>query len=373
MAIRADFDKKLENWIAGGILDRATAEKLRAYEAVHAKPTRGLMVIAVSFGAIMLGAGILLFVAAHWDELSPGERISLVLAMVAVFHVTASFFGERWTALHRALHGVGTIALGGGIFLAGQIFNLQEHWPGGIMLWAVGALLGVLLLRDWVQSTLLALLAPAWIFSEWAERIRLDASSARLLAMGVAALALVYFTSVIDSQPTAFRSALRWIGGIQILPAFIILFVVRDYSSYPEYHSLGVRIFGYILFLGGAFVVSAVLQRRIDLWTAGMLAWTGVLCSLGAFTSIEIASYVWTVIGCIAFIFWGLAEHRTERINMGVAGFSITVMAFYFSSVMDKLDRSFALMLFGVFFLLGGWFLEKMRRQLVARVREAGA
>jgi uncharacterized membrane protein len=132
------------------------------------------------------------------------------------------------------------------------------------------------------------------------------------------------------------------------------------------------RIFGYALFLGGAFVASVLLHRRVDLWTAGMLAWTGVLAYLGTFTSIEIGSYAWTAIGCIAFVFWGLAEYRTECINMGVAGFSITVMAFYFSSIMDKLDRSFALMVFGVVFLVGGWFLEKMRRQLVARVREAG-
>lgn len=81
----------------------------------------------------MLGAGVLLFVAAHWDELSPTQRFLLVLTMVSGFHIAGGLLIDRLKPLGIALHAVGTIALGGGIFLAGQIFNLQEHWPGGIM------------------------------------------------------------------------------------------------------------------------------------------------------------------------------------------------------------------------------------------------
>ena len=57
----------------------------------------------------------------------------------------------RFRALGISLHAIGTVALGGGIYLAGQIFNLQEHWPGGILLWAIGAVLSWLVLRDWLQ------------------------------------------------------------------------------------------------------------------------------------------------------------------------------------------------------------------------------
>ena len=53
----------------------------------------------------------------------------------------------RWQiarpALSATLHACGTIGLGAGIFLSGQIFNLQEHWPGGLLLWAIGAWVGL--------------------------------------------------------------------------------------------------------------------------------------------------------------------------------------------------------------------------------------
>ena len=371
MPLRTDFEKKTEVWIAAGIIDLPTADKLRTYEAEHQKQSRWLTIIALSLGAVMLGAGILLFVAAHWDKLSPAYRFALVLAMVAVFHVAASFFSEQSAGLRSALHGLGTIALGAGIFLSAQIFNLQEHWPGGIMLWALGALLGYMVLRDWVQGALLAMLAPAWLFSEWAERTKHFISSDRLLFMGIAALAMVYFTAVFDSEPTTLRRTLRWIGGILLFPVFLFLFNARESYwgwGYSGYGSIGLRILGYALGLGGAFAVSIALRRRVDFWTAGLLLWTGGLSYLVAYSSLEVVTYLWAAIGCIAMIAWGLAEHRRERINMGVAGFAITVIGFYFSNVMDKLGRSFALMLFGILFLAGGWLLEKTRRQLVARM-----
>ena len=53
------------------------------------------------------------------------------------FHLGGAY-ADRVPALALTLHACGTAALGGGIFLAGQIFHLQEHWPGGLMLWARG-------------------------------------------------------------------------------------------------------------------------------------------------------------------------------------------------------------------------------------------
>ena len=53
---------------------------------------------------------------------------------------------------------------------------------------------------------------------------------------------------------------------------------------------------------------------------------------------------------------------------MGIVGFGLTILVFYFSRVMDKLNRSASLIGLGLLFLLLGWFLEKFRRRLVARV-----
>src|SRR5580704_588366 len=82
----------------------------------------------------------------------------------------------------------------------------------------------------------------------------------------------------------------------------------------------------------------------------------------------EIMPFVWCLVGSVGLIAWGLLEQRKERINFGVAGFGITILWFYFSSVMDKLGRSESLIGFGVIFLVGGWFLERARRKLVGQL-----
>ena len=56
-------------------------------------------------------------------------QFALVLSMVGVFHAAGAVSERRFPAMATALHTLGTIALGGGIYLAGQIFNLDEHWP----------------------------------------------------------------------------------------------------------------------------------------------------------------------------------------------------------------------------------------------------
>src|SRR5437867_59935 len=132
----ADWENRLENWVSASPIDASTAGRIRTYEAEHAA-TQGLrwpVLLALVFGGILLTAGILLFVAAHWDTLSPAARFALLVLMLAVLHVGAAFAAPRSEAFATVLHGIGTIALGAGISLAGQIFHLQVHWPSGILL-----------------------------------------------------------------------------------------------------------------------------------------------------------------------------------------------------------------------------------------------
>src|SRR5690242_19663611 len=132
-------EKNLEQWVAAGVLDAATASRIRAFEQSR-RSTEGLrwpVILALTLGGVLLCAGVLLFVAAHWDELSPASRFSLVLLLVAAFPVAGAFTAQRFPPLSVTFYAIGTVCVGAGVFLAAQIFNLQEHWPNGILLWAI--------------------------------------------------------------------------------------------------------------------------------------------------------------------------------------------------------------------------------------------
>ena len=128
---------------------------------------RWQVIVVLILGAILLGCGVALFVSAHWDKIGPLARLAVVFAMVSLFHLGGGWARERFQGLSTALHAVGTLSTGAAIALVGQIFNIQEHWPAAILMWAIAALAGWALLHDEAQQTLTLLLFPAWMLSEF--------------------------------------------------------------------------------------------------------------------------------------------------------------------------------------------------------------
>ena len=368
------WEGRLERWVEAGLLDAPAAERIRVWERSHGgppePPATGLrwpVRLALGLGGLLVGAGILLFVAAHWDAMTPGARFALVLGTVTGLHLLGAAAADRWRALGATLHACGTVALGGGIFLSGQIFNLQEHWPTGLLLWALGAGLAWLLLADWPQAMLTAVLTPAWLASEW------SVATARqhgepVLAAGLLLLSLVYLgtQSGADGSESPARRSLVWIGGLAVIPAAVLVVATpHAWQGLGDLPPICLAL-GATVGLGAPLGLAWLLHRSIPPALGGLAVWTAIGPILAAQRGV--VPYLWAAGLSLGLIGWGMLERRAERINLGVAGFALTVLVFYFSSVMDRLGRSASLVGLGLLFLGGGWALERTRRRLVASV-----
>ncbi len=374
-----DLESKLAAWRAAGLLDGVAVERIQAFELAQAPSTRlrWPVIVALVFGALMIGAGVLLFVAAHWDEMSPNARFATLLTKVAFFHAAGAFTRERSPRLSSALHGVGTAVLGAAIFLAAQVFNLQSHWPSGILMWAGGAVIGWLLLeRDWVQGAMAAILIPFWLGGEWSEATtqgwRSLNGADRIEAFGFLLLATTYLSARKGSDDSLLRKSLAWIGGLTLIP-FVFYSISTAEMNGWDFHRLGdlslsLSLLGWGVALTFPLGLSLLLRRGAAKWNLLTALWAW---GLGIMVGNELPVYGWCALGSVGLIAWGVMEARRERINLGMAGFAITLLAFYFSSVMDKLGRSLGLMGLGVLFLVGGWQLERLRRRLNAHIVES--
>ena len=374
----------LQRWTGAGVLDAATAERIRHYEAAEEHPAgmRWQVALALAFGGILLAAGISLFVAAHWDELAPLARFAVVLGMVTVLHVAAILVRDRFEKLAITLHGVGTMAAGAAVFLVGQIFNMQEHWPAGILLWALCALGGWALLGDQVQQSIAMLLLPAWILCEWGTRTdgyRGDSVFAmRMLVM----FATLYLTAFIGSKKRLVFGMLFAASAIALTISIVVL--ADSGSSWRGWEADGkmpllLTVIGWCciivvpLLAAWRLKASAIVPLAAVLLTALVLPHLFFMRENYGYQrpDMNVFGYFWVGVLACFFAWWGVRERSRALINYGIFAFAATVLWFYFSSVMDKLNRSFSLIFLGLIFLGGGWLLEKMRRQLLRQVKEA--
>jgi uncharacterized membrane protein len=341
------------------------------------------VILALVMGGILLGAGVLLFVAAHWDEVSPLVRLALVMAMLALFHVAGVVSRERFSGFATTMHALGTVSCGAAIALIGQIFNMQEHWPAAVMLWAICAAAGWWLLGDEFQQTLALLLVPAWLLCELGDHASVYNGADVFLCRIIAVLGVVYLTAFLHSRRRAVYGILFAVGCVTLIVSTVVLsqgWIWNGYTHDWGFVPLSLRMWGYailLLVLGCGWRANrkSLLPGVVVTAMAFAVPWLNVVKTEGRWRHAEprVAMYAVVAAACVFLAWWGVREASRAIVNFGVAAFALTVVWFYFSDIMGKLDRSLGLIVLGVLFLAGGWALEKTRRRMVASIAEVSA
>ena len=396
----ADIDALLNRWQTAGVLSADVAARIRAFEEKQEKPSglqdrgpqqqvhvagvvRWQGMVALILGAILLACGVALFVSAHWDELAPGARYAIVIAMVAVFHLAGGFVRESYTGLSTTLHAVGTISTGAAIALVGQIFNIQEHWPAAVLMWALAALAGWILLRDQAQQTLTLLLAPAWMISEISFRADWHIGQEVYIGRFLFAWALFYLTFFLASKRLIVQGILFAAAAISAAGGTaMMLDGWQSFSSGQTFLPFGLRVWAWIALAGvplviaafhghkGLVPIAAALVYVIALpwcnriWTESYDTGNGRATLTG--TTPNLAAHILVAAFAIFICWWGVRMASKALVNLGVVAFAVAVAWYYYSNILDKMDRSLGLIGLGILFLAGGWALEKMRRRILA-------
>jgi uncharacterized membrane protein len=385
----ADFESLLNRWQSAGVLDAEAAGRIRAYELEQERPSglRWQGIVALILGAILLACGVVLFVSAHWDEMGPGARFVLVLGMVAVFHVGGARARESFRGLSTALHAVGTVSTGAAIALVGQIFNIQEHWPAAVLLWAIAAAAGWILLQDEAQQTLTLLLFPAWIVAEFSYSAEGHIGEFVYLGRFLIVWAVLYLTFFLGSKHKIVQGILFAAAAIEAVVG--IEMALQGWSSWGNQTSLslGTRTWGWVDFavlplLFALFrlrkslapVAVAIVFSIALPWCNG--TWTDTSNVVNGGQSYvrsgpNLAAHALVAAFAVFVIWWGVRQASRALVNLGIVGFAIAVVWFYFSDIFDKVGRSLGLIGLGVLFLAGGWALEKTRRGLLGRMGSA--
>ncbi len=207
------LERNLARWVDAGLIDPATADGIRAFEAGRERPT-ALWAIA-GLGLFALGLGIILLVSANWDRIPDGLKLGLHMALLAgaaATHWIARRDARRWLAEGSLfLFSLLTLA---GIALQAQVYQLAGPLWHALLLWLALAgpalLLGGATRLTGLQFSAMALFGPLAMAVD-----TIDRGGPWLLAQGAAmAVPLLLLLLALDRwrlQP-AFRAALREAG-----------------------------------------------------------------------------------------------------------------------------------------------------------------
>jgi uncharacterized membrane protein len=387
----ADLESLLNRWLAAGVVDQATADRIRTHEQGDAQRSglRWQGLVALTLGAILLACGVVLFVSAHWDQLGPLARFVLVMAMVAVFHLAGAWARAENQHLSTALHAVGTAAAGAAIALVGQIFNLQEHWPAAVLLWAICALAGWALLRDQAQQTMALLLVPAWIFCELEYATEAHIGQEVYLGRFLVLWSAFYFVMLLGSRRKAVQGILFAVDALAIIVGTVLMLLGwRSWSGEQSFFGYGTMITAWVVMGAVPFCVSALRGHKglvpitaaiayavglpwcQRIWTETYHVWDGSTYNYTR-TSPNLLAHLVVAAFAVYLCLWGIQQASRWLVNFGMVGFALAVGWFYYSNLFDALGRSLGLIGLGVLFLAGGWALEKLRRRIMTRMDAA--
>lgn len=339
---------ELPKLVAGGVLDAAAADRVRAHygPASERKPGSVALLIFSVLGAALVGLGIILILANNWDELTRTVRAGITFSLLIGAQTIAGFIIARRPESSAGREASGlflSLCAGAAIALIAQTYNIPGDLGRFLMTWML-LILPLMYLLDAGVVTIGYLAGITW----WAGYVQGNQYHA-LWFYPMAAAALPHLILTARHSPYASRTA--WMLWAACICAAIAPGLVIERALPGLWIPLYASLFG-LLYLGGAFwfADAANLWQR-PLHSAGALglgvlalaftfeeAWDSVgwyhyrSWNQGYNGNAAIADYVVTaalIIGAVALLVTAIRRRRGEYIPLGampilaVAGYGL--------------------------------------------------
>ena len=362
-------------------------------ERFHLKEEGGKLLAVLSFlGAILVTAGIILLLAANWEEIPRSVKIAGGLLLMLGAHGGGYYLREvhgKYRKTGEALH-----LMGAGLFLAnialiGQIYHLSSRPPNALLLWWAGIAPLPWLLRAKSLHVLTLLGIGIWFGMELVEPtswIYFGGGAHQILLyalLGLCYLGLGYCLRRTSSW-NDFAGATETIG---LLGFHLFLHPLTWEVLSPSGNNLPVtRIYAF-LGLSGLALALIGFGLKDETRLTRQWRWTWFWALVGAVGLIAgalflkwdwaqdyfvtrsagynwIASIVLFVI-CLLQVHVGIQMRAAFLINVGIVFIALNIIATYICLIGSMASTGLIFVVSGIFLIAFGIYLEKKRRALV--------
>jgi uncharacterized membrane protein len=390
----------IDEWVTADLITTEQAEAISTYHSEHhldderSRGFRRMVSVLSVFGAVLVGAGILLVVASNWQMFTPLTKTAIAIgtftAIESLGYAIRFRTGYRHTG--EAVLFIGAVAYGGAIFLVAQVYNRSLDDNSLFLFW----LLPVFPLAYVVRSRLISALAIAVTFGVIGYQLPDWIESTSSGALAVATTYLMLGAAVVsiggvqrDVPPLRYLAPpWEWLGSVTIVA---VLFCMSFRALYDWTEGGWIQqISGSlqtILVMAGVLAAAGVvartaLRKRFDKYVAvttsiiglAMIASSLLITAPFNYSLVSFAVVnLLLLLALVTLVVGGVAIGRQSLVNVALVIFAATVFARYIEIGAGMLGTG-AAMIFGGALLIGlGIGLERFRRSLVARMPEAEA
>jgi len=104
--------------------------------------------IILAVGAVLVGLGILSFIASNWQEIGKSLKLAILAAGFLGFAWAGRRLEKEYPRTSLSLSYISILIFGAGIFLIEQMYNISMHFSKSFLLWSLGTLPMAYVLKD---------------------------------------------------------------------------------------------------------------------------------------------------------------------------------------------------------------------------------
>ena len=196
MSLFVSLARQIDQWQSQGLLDQETADRLRL-DVKTRHNGFGMGGVLAVLGSLLLGAALILFIAANWDVIPRIWRVGVILVIM-----WGGYFGGAWLQQRSenklaaifapSLYLLSAITYGAGIALIGQMYHMSGDMTTAALAWGIGVLIAGVLLRAPILTAAALGIGGFYLYtvlSELGGQINLVASYRWVLPLYIAACA----------------------------------------------------------------------------------------------------------------------------------------------------------------------------------------
>jgi uncharacterized membrane protein len=388
-------------WRAASLLSAGQAERLLATVGAGASPGerrvanerklgRGVTIL-INLGAIVLGAGLLVFFASNWVEFGRAAKIASLFALTLAFYVAGFELTRdgRWSfpKLGVALVFLGCVMFGTDIVLLALIYDLGAEHAWSFLVQAVAWLAVAYIVRSRLVLFLGLIGVVAWFGAEvgycWGGYWIYLGRPFHFIGVGACLLAVAGVHGWRGQRD--FAAAWALVGLLVVYLSTLILSIF-DVQRHVRVDAATAPALVWLLFAVPyvlAAIALGIIHRR---WSRSTLAEPPAVVVLVLLGCMILASVIavtphsrelWFILLLTlltsAGVYLGIAWESPVFLNTSLVFLAVNLYTRFYEYFWDAMPKSLFFIIGGATLMLGGVWVERMRRRLIRQFAATAA